>query len=90
MLFEMSQSLTFREECRSSFQTQSWRVLIADSSDGSEAPGKDYLVKSLFEDACYHVMFSDCSAVWEERIDGEAIKERLKVPNSKAKKLGVL
>lgn len=70
-------SLTFREECKDSLQIQSWRVLSLRGE--AESPGKDYLVKSLFEESCYHVMLSDCSAVWEEKIDGEAIKQRLKV-----------
>ena len=70
-------SLTFREECKASLQTQSWRVLSVQVGAGSTR--KDYLVKSLFEERCYHVMLSDSSAIWEEKIDGDAITQRLKV-----------
>lgn len=58
-------------------QTQSWRVLRVDAASNGGAG--DYLVKGLFENAGYHVMLSDSSAIWEEKMEAQDILQRLKV-----------
>ena len=73
-------SLAWREEKQASLETQPWRPISLDCISGGEAGGRrEFLVKGLFQGAGYHVMLTDCSCVWEEKMDGEKIMKRLKV-----------
>ena len=60
----------------SSLESQLWRVL--------QLEGTDYLIKGLFEDAGYHVMLSDRSSVWEEKMNSSEIIQRSKVIYTKS------
>lgn len=71
-------SMAWREDCRPSVDTETWRVVRVNTSSGQ---GKDYLVKGLFEEDGYHVMLTDTVyvAVWKERMGTDEILQRLKV-----------
>ena len=54
-------------------ETQPWRLI----STGEQE--KEHLVKGLFGAEGYHAMLSDSLTVWEERMEGPEIMQRLKV-----------
>lgn len=77
--FEMSQ-LTALTRCGSTAggkETRSWRVVAVDPSNG--CAGGEYLIRGLFGAEGYDVKLSDANNVWEERLDAQHIRERLKV-----------
>lgn len=55
----------------------SWSAICAKDTNG--CPGREYLVKGLFEPLGYEVMVSDGVTVWEEKKESQEILERLKV-----------
>lgn len=75
----LHRSQAWRDGSGTTLQTQTWRVIRVDPCN-DEILGRLYLIKSLLDEgAGYHVMLSDSSDVWEERLGTEEVLQRLKV-----------